>query len=515
MPASSSNQNSMWFLLLFALTVSVEAGTVQGVVIEHASSRPLARTIVRLDPVPGSTGSAGKPLMTRSGRSGHFVFSPAPPGLYLLTAVREGYFPASYGQRFPAGRGEPISVSADSTLIAEMRMRHKGALTGRVLDENGVGAPRVPVVAYRAVLPLRTAGGATSDDRGVFRIAGLDPGKYWVRSGAHTLEDGSGWGPTFGPQSREVRYARLHQVTVDADAAYADVSPEPGPLYSVGGWIVCEKPGTVLVTLSSETGQQSSQTLCGPAPGSYQFKGLSVGNYELRATAENGSASAFSEFTLAAGLQLNLSLLSSPDVLIEVWRAGAGAVGDIPIRLSGRLQTLSETGSAVDIRGPRTTVAPGHWEFRAVVPDGYYVDSIASSSSSRQGRGNVGRSSNGFDVFIEPQRPSRIRVTLSDQAGKITGSVKSQGKPAPGAPVFLWPVAESARRSLGGAVQRISDTEGSFHFDNLPPGDYRILASFDANDIDDELAELSRAPVVHCNARQSTSVDLALWIAPF
>ena len=27
-----------------------------------------------------------------------------------------------------------------------------------------------------------------SDDRGVFRIHGLDPGKYWVRSAGHTLD---------------------------------------------------------------------------------------------------------------------------------------------------------------------------------------------------------------------------------------------------------------------------------------------------------------------------------------
>ena len=88
-------------------------------------------------------------------------------------------------------------------------MRHKGALTGRVLDENGVGTPGVPVVAYRARLPLRTAGSSTSDDRGVFRIGGLEPGRYWVRSGAHTLEDRTGWLPTFAPEEGEVRNARL------------------------------------------------------------------------------------------------------------------------------------------------------------------------------------------------------------------------------------------------------------------------------------------------------------------
>src|SRR5216117_4457182 len=93
----------------------------------------------------------------------------------LLTAVRDGYFPAAYGQRLPIGRGTPIQVTAESDLFAELRLRRKGAITGRVLDENGVARAGVSVLAYRARLPLRSAGTAVSDDRGVFRIHGLDP----------------------------------------------------------------------------------------------------------------------------------------------------------------------------------------------------------------------------------------------------------------------------------------------------------------------------------------------------
>jgi hypothetical protein len=178
--------------------------------LEHSSGRPLARTVIHLYTVPGSGDPPSQPLLTRTSRSGHFVLPPVPAGLYLLTALRDGYFPAAYGQRLPAGRGVPVSITADTTLFAELRMRHKGALTGRVLDENGVGTSGVPVVAYRALLPLRSFGRATSDDRGMFRIAGLEPGKYWVRSGAHTLEDGTGWLPTFSPQSQTVRHAQAY-----------------------------------------------------------------------------------------------------------------------------------------------------------------------------------------------------------------------------------------------------------------------------------------------------------------
>jgi len=44
-------------LALLATAVCMQAGTIQGVVLEQASGRPLARTVVRLDPVPQSSGT--------------------------------------------------------------------------------------------------------------------------------------------------------------------------------------------------------------------------------------------------------------------------------------------------------------------------------------------------------------------------------------------------------------------------------------------------------------------------
>jgi Carboxypeptidase regulatory-like domain len=283
-------------LLLLAAAVCARAGTIQGVVLEQISGRPVARTVVRLDPVPVSGGGKVQPLSTRAGRSGQFVFSAIAPGVYLLIAVREGYFPAAYGQRLPIGRGTPIEVTAESDLFAELRLRHKGAVTGRVLDENGVARAGVSVLAYRARLPLRSAGTAVSDDRGVFRIHGLDPGKYWVRSAGHTLDDGSGWLATYGPQARELRDARVHRVTVDADTTDADVSPEPGTLFRLGGPIACDVTGPVIVTLSSETGRRSAKSGC--PMGGYRFEGLAPGDYEVFVTMEDGSASGFTELFL-------------------------------------------------------------------------------------------------------------------------------------------------------------------------------------------------------------------------
>ena len=108
-------------LILLAVAGCVQAGTIQGIVLEHASGRPLARTVVRRDPVPQSSGNQGHPLTLRVGLSGSFVFPTVTPGVYLLTAIPEGYFPGAFGQRLPLGHAAPIKVTADSTLFAKLR----------------------------------------------------------------------------------------------------------------------------------------------------------------------------------------------------------------------------------------------------------------------------------------------------------------------------------------------------------------------------------------------------------
>jgi hypothetical protein len=107
-----------------------------------------------------------------------------------------------------------------------------------------------------------------------------------------------------------------------------------------------------------------------------------------------------------------------------------------------------------------------------------------------------------------------VVITLSDRAASLQGAVMKDAKGVPGAPVFLWPIDEAARRSLHGYRESIADTDGHFSFAGLPPGDYRMLATFDLADIDDEKLEEARAVTVHVDAGASASTELNLWIAP-
>ena len=359
-----------------------------------------------------------------------------------------------------------------------------------------------------------SSGYQASDDRGVFRIPGLDPGKYWARSEAHEFDDGSRWLPTYSSQGREVSEALTHRVAVDVDTTNVDITPDPGRLFNIAGLVVCDTPGPVTVTLSSETGRRRTDASCG---GGYRFEGVAPGRYEVFATLRNGDAAGFTELSLGRDMEAaNVPVRRLPTIAIEVRWAGSKDVADIPVKLIGRRKDLSETEDGREIDGPRATLAPGHWEFRAVAPGGQYVESIVQRYGQAPRRSKAEDTSDWYQVFIPTGDWSRLTITVSDQAGELAGRVMAKSKPVPGAPVFLWPVAVSTRRSLPSPVlQRLSDTEGRFHFDGLPPGDYRLLATFDVREIDAELIELSRAVSAHVEAFQTTSIEVPVWIAPW
>ncbi len=478
--------------------IAARAGVIRGVVLENASGRPLARSMVRLQPVP-RPGNTANPLQTRTSPSGAFEFLAVPDGLYLVIATRDYYFPAGYGQRRPNGQGTPVEVTKDSALFAELRMRRMGVVTGRVLDENDIGMTNVGVVAYRARFPLHAVGRGVSDDRGVYRIFNLDPGKYWVRTLAATLDDGSGRLPSFGAESIDTNNAHLHDVRVDDEAGYADLRPMPGRMFRLTGIVQCPPGEVATLTLSSETEHKTTTAAC---TGGYHFEGLPPATYEVFAQTPDGLVG-FIEITVERNFEAaTISLGAMPEVTIDVRDASTRAVSRIPVTLYGHRQDLADLGSDVEIKGPHTELAPGHWIMRAVVGPNQYVESIVAGFARDR---HPIQPTDAFDVMISGFRSS-VTIAISERAAVIEGNViGADSKPAPGVPVFLWTSTDAARRSIGGSRVLISDVNGHYSFTGLPPGDYRVLATFDANEVDEELLDIAKAPSTHLDAGQRLS----------
>jgi hypothetical protein len=141
------------------------------------------------------------------------------------------------------------------------------------------------------------------------------------------------------------------------------------------------------------------------------------------------------------------------------------------------------------------------------------VESITNFGGGPRRGSRLERTSDWFDVFIGANG-QLLQVKIADTAGHINGTVLTDKTPVIGIPVYLWPVAEHARRSLRGPMRVLSDVNGKYRFDGLPPGDYRLIASYDLTDIDEESIELTQAPVLHVDPSQTASADLAPWLAP-
>lgn len=149
----------------------------------------------------------------------------------------------------------------------------------------------------------------------------------------------------------------------------------------------------------------------------------------------------------------------------------------------------------------------------ATVGAGYYVESIGSPYGVRR-RPRTDPSLDRHDVSIDGRNEVRIRITVSDKVGQIDGIVLDQKNPVPAIPVFLWPADPNNRRSLRGIPQALTTVDGKFRFENLPPGDYRLLATFDVSEIDEEIVDAARAASLKVSPGLRLTPELAPWMAP-
>lgn len=194
-------------VIFFALTIQGSAqvipstdappgsrtGMIVGQVADAATGDPVSEAVVMLTlPKYFNNPTTPKGRVMADG-DGLFFFADLPAGDYYLRANKDGYAPGEYGQRRPWGEHLLVSLGegerrADVTL----RVWKYAAIGGTVVDE--AGEPVVGVVVralIKHVVSGRTQYGttavvpelvpsATTDDRGMFRLARLTPGTYVV-----------------------------------------------------------------------------------------------------------------------------------------------------------------------------------------------------------------------------------------------------------------------------------------------------------------------------------------------
>jgi len=144
---------------------------LRGKVINGATGEPVGGALVQL---PGQESQFSQ-------SDGSFVFTNLPRGQLAVTSRKPGFF-----NDYQLGRWGPavfaqIAVPTETDVIT--KLAPAGIIFGQVKNESGDPMDGVTVRAHRWQVQdgrrqLQSAGDATTDDKGNFRIAELLPGSY-------------------------------------------------------------------------------------------------------------------------------------------------------------------------------------------------------------------------------------------------------------------------------------------------------------------------------------------------
>ena len=133
-----------------------------------------------------------------------------PAGRFTLDVRKPGYLDGSYGAAKPERAGSPVSIGNGARVTGlTIRIVRGAAVTGTVRDSGGRPVPGVAVSALRFTYSflgernVSSSGGATTDDRGVYRLWGLTAGEYVVAASPAVVQTRGGAGPGFHRQTAD------------------------------------------------------------------------------------------------------------------------------------------------------------------------------------------------------------------------------------------------------------------------------------------------------------------------
>ncbi|HLH18986.1 MAG TPA: carboxypeptidase-like regulatory domain-containing protein [Bryobacteraceae bacterium] len=485
------------FLLSAALAAAaLHAAVIRGVVVENYTGKPLARSVVILQPVGGTPGDTRS---ARADRFGAFAFDRLPAGYYILKASRKGFLAMEYGQKRWNSAGQPILLRDEDTAFCSLRLLLPSAITGTVLDENDIGLPDHEIAAYRLSTPPELIRTVKTDDRGIYRLDGLEPGSYAVRTVGKQYDDGS-YLPTFAQEAARVEEAQHIDLQPETEIAHVDVRPAPGRLFTVTVAIPPPAAPPCRITLASDMGRKTAE-------GTFaEFSGLPPGEYEVygecAALPEDGAPlrAGYQRFHLHGNQ--GITLLANPVRPAAVFVSGAPTSASSTAMI--RRKDLAGMGKPMplDLNRGAATIPPGRWEVMLTPPAGYYVSGFYGSFHRDAGRAD------GWNEFLAGDYVS-IRFQLSGGPGSVRGSVKSGSDPVPGAPVYLEGWDPAAKKRVGDLHIARTDNLGAYRFDALAPGAYRILSTFEyLNPAPETMTATAQEITVPEHAEKSIDLEL-------
>lgn len=443
-------------------------------------------------------------------------------GLGQLAFVLEASAPG-YVADDDAPRSTGFHYAGD---IVTLRITKGAVLTGKVTRANGE-----PVIATQVrAMRLRDGNGRrveadwngndATDDRGVYRIYGLQSGTYVVCAGGSAPWGGrdasftSDDAPTYYPSAS---FDGATEVTLRSgqEASGLDIVYRGERGHKASGVVVGAEAGRAWIQIRSVSpSAEISSTSTERLTGKFEFAALADGEYELSATKygdeETEAAAPPVTFKVRGADVTGLRVVLAPvatiagkvvlagqaaadsenpcpekstrtvtEVVVSVYRDAA-----LPGRSSfGADSTSADKTGAFVVKG----LLAARYRLSPRLPDvGWYLQSILRTEAGRKAPVDVKR--DGLSVGAG-QDMDGITITISAGAARVSGRVtpENEGGSLPDVVrVHLVPAEADAGEASTRFYEIETERDGTFELKNIAPGAYRAIAVADPPARDDD-----------------------------
>ena len=273
--------------------------TLRGRVTDAATGRPIRMARVAL--APSERGARSSERITRTAEDGTYEFRAVPSGRFTLTASKARYITLQHGQKLPAPSGIVLDLGPGRVLERiDLALPRAAAIAGRITDELGDPLEHASVAAMHVGYSVRgrelvTAGSATTNDAGEYRISQLQPGDYYVVASERAEAFGSepdadlGFLKTAYPANADLAGARRVPIRDGQDAIRIDITMLPARAANISGRVItadglaAANVMLVLQSVDSGPGSGVGSATRSATDGSFFLPRVITGRYELHA----------------------------------------------------------------------------------------------------------------------------------------------------------------------------------------------------------------------------------------
>jgi hypothetical protein len=497
---------------------------IEGSVINIQNSRTIPRASVTLLRVKG-TGSKS----SRADGSGHFIFKNVEPGVYRLTAQRQGFFSDERKREY-----QPMLevVAGEHVKSMAVRLMPAATVSGEVVDEfnDPVQDVEIRLLVIQMKLGqmyLRAAGKATTDDRGQYRVAGLHPGRYYMVAEYQTANATMGLIRT----PREKQLSEQINATRPSDPLVLERRPEiPEPAYTYPplfyaatadfqqAQTVKLNPGDemaanfVLVSApvvsirgkvaNGMTGQPPKgaavaafwttymegdglPALVSLEDGTFEIRGVAPGTYTLRAAFVEDKQAYEGEQAVEVGNEgaQNVQIAALPDFAAAGHITIAGTPEHSPRRVlvefagEGLMPRVRASASLPDFKFEAQLRPDRRYHARVHnLPEDFYLKSVAIS----------GHELSPDNVMVSGNRGA-LEIVISAAGAYVEGVLyDAEGAPTRGSVLLVPDVPQPGPPDM---YRRTSaDSKGRFTLRGVAPGSYRLV-TVESVSLDTEINE--------------------------